>query len=110
MLDEVCRQRRQSLAQNLVEGAEMIDCLEDVIHIKGILRDTDGIRLEDIARLLVGQATSLDVVGIIGQVDLCPMVNPALAPGLHLVLQDSKQRGNIRLRGRIMNSFFCHNM
>jgi hypothetical protein len=76
-LDELFRQRILRLRDNHVDALEVVYGFHNVIHIHGFPCDTDGIRFEDIARLIVGKTAALNVVGIIGQFDLQLMVDAA---------------------------------
>jgi hypothetical protein len=68
----------------------MIDSLYDVIHVDGTVRDADGVGLKDVARLVVRQSAALDVVRVIGQVYLRPMIDAAFQPRCFLFSQDSQ--------------------
>ena len=61
-----------------VDTAEMVDGLYDVIHVDSIISDADGVGLEDVTSLVVGQSTTLHVVRIVGQVYLGTMIDAAL--------------------------------
>ena len=50
------------MVDHKVYATEMIGGLNDVVHIDTTVSDADRIRLEDIARLVMRQATALDMV------------------------------------------------
>ena len=68
----------------------MVGGLDDVVHIDAFFRHTDGVCLEDVAGLFVGESASLDVVGVISEVDLCAMINASLQLHLLLFAEDGK--------------------
>ena len=69
---------------NEVDATEMICRLYDIVYTHTLAFDTDGIRFEDVTRLVMRQAAALDVIGVVGQVDLCAMIDAAFE--LHLLL------------------------
>ena len=62
-----------------VDAAEMVRGLHHVVHAHGAVH-ADGVRLKDQPGLIVGQAAALDVVGVVGQVDLDAVIQTALQP------------------------------
>ena len=69
----------------------MIGCFDHIIHIDNTILHADGIGFINIPRLVMGQAAALDVVGVIGEVDLDFVVDAALDLPSHLVLQNIQQ-------------------
>ena len=45
-----------------VNTSEMVDSLNDVIHFYAFALDANSIRLKDIARLIVREAATLDMI------------------------------------------------
>ena len=82
-----------------VDTTEMVHRFKDVIHVDGIGGDANGVGFIDIACLVVGQLATLDVVGVIGQINLNAMVDAALQFGGLLLSQYLKQGRNLRLGG-----------
>ena len=60
-----------------VDTLEMIGGLHYIINLQCSVCNADGIRFENISRLLMGETASLHVVGVIGQVDLNFVINAA---------------------------------
>ena len=48
----------------------MVGGLDHIVNFDRPVRYADGVRLKDIARLIVREAAAFDVVGVIGQIDL----------------------------------------
>ncbi len=63
------------MVDDIVDAAEVVGGLHDVIHIDAVFGDADHVGLEDIPGLLVGELAALDVVGVVGQVNLGAVVN-----------------------------------
>ena len=69
----------------------MVGGLDHIVNLDRPVRCADGVRLKDIARLIVGKAAALDVVGVIGQIDLDFMINAAVQLRRFLGLQYLKK-------------------
>ena len=69
----------------------MVGGLDHIVNFDRPVRCADGVRLKDIARLIVGKVTALDVVGVIGQIDLDFMINAAVQLRRFLGLQYLKK-------------------
>ena len=69
----------------------MVGGLDHIVNLDRPIRYADGVRLKDIARLIVGKATALDVVGVIGQINLDFMINTAVQLGCFLGFQHLKK-------------------
>ena len=80
-----------------VDAAEVVGRLDDVVDADRLIGDADGIGLVDVARLLLRETTSLDVVGVVGKVYLRPMVDAPSHLALHLLSQSKQQRRVLRL-------------
>ena len=78
LLDERLAWSVIGIVDNHINALEMVGGLDHIVNLDRPVRYADGVRLEDIARLIVGQATALHVVGVIGQVDLDFMINAAV--------------------------------
>ena len=65
----------------------MIRGFDNIIDIDRRIRYPYRIRLENIACLLPGQTTALDMIRIICQVNLSPMIYPALYFSFFLLAQ-----------------------
>lgn len=70
----------------------MVGCLHNVIYVDGLVGKAKGVGLKNKSGLVVGQPAALDVVGVVGQLDLYPMIDPAGAFGGFFLLQDIQQR------------------
>ena len=80
------------MIDDIIDTTEVIDCLHNIIY-RGVLGcDAKRIGLEDVSRLLFGQFAAFDMVGVVGQVNLCTMVDAALEFGLFLLAQTGEQR------------------
>ena len=75
--DEGFRQPVFGVVDDVVDAAEVVGSLYDVIYIDAVFRDADRVGLEDVPGLLVGEPVALDVVGIVGQINLSAVVNSA---------------------------------
>jgi len=54
LFDEVFCYFLLRMVNDIVNAAEMVDRLYNIIHVDGIVRNADGVCFKDIARLLVG--------------------------------------------------------
>ena len=77
LLDQALAEGMIGCVDNQVDAAEVICRLHHVVHPDGGVH-ADGVRLEDQSGLIMGQAAALDVVGVVGQVDLDFMINAAV--------------------------------
>ncbi|MPN36536.1 hypothetical protein SDC9_184045 [bioreactor metagenome] len=55
----------------------MVGGFHNIIHVHCPTIRADSVGFENIARLVVGQPTTLDVVGVVGQLDLHLVVDTA---------------------------------
>ena len=65
------------MVYDIINTTEMIDRLHYIIHIDNRICNADSVRLEDISCLLVCQSTAFYMVGIVGKVNLSPVVDTA---------------------------------
>ena len=91
-LDEGFGERLPGPVDNRVDAAEVVRGFEDVIHPQRLALDTHRVGLEDVAGLVVGQPAALDVVRVIGKVDLRAVVDAALEAHRFLFAQHLQQR------------------
>ena len=63
------------LLNDQVDTAEVVGRLNDIVHPDRFVSNADGVRLENVPRLVVSQAATLDVVGVIGEINLDTMIN-----------------------------------
>lgn len=75
LLDQRLGQFVAGTVYDKVDAAEMVYRLDYVIDVDALIRNADRVRLKDETRLFVGQTASLDIVGIIGEVDLRAMID-----------------------------------
>ena len=78
LLDKDFSHRLLSMVDDVVDAAEVVHCLNNIIYIHRLIRNTDGVCLEDIACLTMCQPATLNVVGVVGQVNLCAMIDATL--------------------------------
>ena len=64
------------MINNHVNAAEVICCFDHVIHIQHFFFYADGVGFKDISGLIVRQAASFHMVGIVCQINLRFMVDP----------------------------------
>ena len=85
--------RPSGVVDYVIDATEMIDGLHNVVYVESlVLSGTDGVGLEDIARLIAGQTAALDVVGVVCQVYLRPVVYASSEGGVFFFAQASEQR------------------
>ena len=89
-----------------VDAAEVVGGLHDVVHIDAIFGDADRVGLEDIPRLLVGKPAALDVVGVVGQINLGAVVN-ATADFTLFFFSESLEKGRGFLFASATPRQFC---
>ena len=87
LFDETLRKRLFCVVDNEVDAMEMVDSFHDVIHVHYCVSDADSVRFEDIACLVVRQTATFDVIGVVGQVNLCSVVNASSELGGFLLPQ-----------------------
>ncbi len=75
-----------------IDAAEVICGLHDIIHVDALVRDADGVRFEDVPGLLMGEAASFDMVGIVGKVNLSAMIYSSSDVALFLFPEPLQER------------------
>ena len=85
--DELFRQLFLRIIDDIVDTAEVVNCFNNVVNIDGFIGNANGVRLKDIACLIVRQATTFYMIGVISQVNLCTMIDTTLQPCLFLFSQ-----------------------
>ena len=68
------------MVDDIVKASEVIHRLNDIIHINNPVANADGVRLKDIARLVMSQTAAFDMIGVIGQVNLRTMIDASFQP------------------------------
>ena len=53
------------MLDDIINATEMVDGLHDIIDARIFRGDAQGVGLEDVARLFLGQATALNMIGIV---------------------------------------------
>ena len=91
-LDEGFGERFFGPVDNRVDAAEVVRGFENVIHAQRLALDAHRVGLEDMARLVVGQPAALDVVRVVGEVDLRAVVDAAFETHRLLLAQHLQQR------------------
>ena len=91
-LDICFRQSGGSGHDDHVRRAEVVRRFHDVVHGNIGGQGADGFRLEYPACLLVGEAAALDVVRVVGKVDLKPMVETSRNHRTPFCFQNAENR------------------
>ena len=91
-LDEGFGERLPGPVDNRVDAAEVVRGFENVVHTQRLTLDAHRVGLEDAAGLVVCQTAALDVVRVVGEVDLRAVINAALETHLLLLAQHPQQR------------------
>ena len=79
MFDKTFAQLRLRVFDNFIDTAEVVRRLDNIVNINALVGDADSVGFEDISRLIVGETTSFDMVGVVGQLNLYFMIDPAVA-------------------------------
>ena len=85
LLGHRLRYRFLSMVDDVIDAAEVVHRLNDIVHVDRLVCHADSVRLEDVARLFMRQTASLHVVGVIGHVNLCAMVDTTFQPRILLL-------------------------
>ena len=78
VLDEFLAELRFCALDDLVNTAEVIGGFDDIVHPHAFLGNADGVGFKNKARLIMGQAAALHVIGVIGELHLHLMINSAV--------------------------------
>ena len=99
-LEHLLAKRLCRIVDNVVDRPEVVLRLDKVVNAQHLPLEADGRGLEDEAYLVVREAAALDVVGVVGEVNLDLVVDTALEPRFALLLEAGKQRACVR-RARV---------
>ena len=66
------------MVYNIVDTTKMIDCFYDVIDRSTLGSYADGVGLEDVTCLFFCETTAFDMIGIVGQINLCAMIDASV--------------------------------
>ena len=66
------------MVDDIINATEVVDGLHNIVDARIFRGDAQGVGLENVACLVMGQSATLDVIGVIGQIDLGTMVDAAL--------------------------------
>lgn len=91
-LDEGFGERFFGPVDDCVDAAEVVRCFEDIVHPQRLALDAHRVGLEDVAGLVVGQPAALDVVRVVGEVDLRAVIDAAFETHRFLLTQYLQQR------------------
>ena len=83
-LDHRLGQPLFSAIDNEINTTEVVRRLDNVVYTDAFALDADSVGLKDIACLVVRQSAALDMVGVIGQINLSLVLNAAFE--LHSLL------------------------
>ena len=75
-----------------VNALKMVDSFHHVVNVNRTIRYANGIRFKNVARLVGGKTAALDVIGIIGQLNLNFVVNTTRQLCCFLSFQHVKER------------------
>ena len=78
MLDKDFGQWGMGITDNFINAPEVIDGLDDVVHLNGFVSNAYRVGFKDISCLVMREATTLDVVGVIREVYLYTMIDASL--------------------------------
>ena len=91
LLDKRLGRSLLGTVDNEVDTTEVVRRFDNVVYANALTLDADGVRLEDVARLVVRQTTALDMIGVIGQIDLRIVVDAAFELHSLLLAQGDEQ-------------------
>ena len=72
------------VVDDIVDAVKVVDSLNDIVDAGVLGGDAEGVGFEYIASLLFCKAAAFDVVGVVGKVYLCAVVDAALHPASFL--------------------------
>ena len=77
LLHESFRKLARSVFDDHIHALEMVGGLYDVVGAHRTVRDADSVGLKDVSRLIVRELAPFHVVGIVGELDLHRVIDPA---------------------------------
>lgn len=80
------------MVYDIVDTTKMIDCFYDVIDRSTLGSYADSVGLEDVTCLFFCETTAFDMIGIVGQINLCAMIDASVQLCFFLVSQSKEQR------------------
>ncbi len=80
------------IINDVVDTAEVVDCLNNIVNAGVLCSDAEGVCLKDIASLLLGKAAALHVVGIVCEVYLSVVIDASFQFACLLLPQTREQR------------------
>ena len=80
------------MVYDIVDTTKMIDCFYDVIDRSTLGSYADGVGLEDVTCLFFCETIAFDMLGIVGQINLCAMIDASVQLCFLLVSQSKEQR------------------
>ncbi len=80
------------MINDVVDTAEVVDCLNNIVYAGVLCGDAEGVCLKDIASLLLGKAAALHVVGIVCEVYLRVVIDASFQFACLLLPQTREQR------------------
>ena len=95
LLDICLMQRFSRRIYQVVQTTEVVHRLDDIIHIDCLVRPANRIGLKDVTGLVMRKSATLDVIGIIGKIDLGLMINASFELHLLLLAQHGQQRHDL---------------
>ena len=70
------------MVDNIVDTTEMIDSLQNIVDASVFGGDAESIGFEDITGLLFCQTAPFDVVRVVGEINLSPMIDTSFEPDI----------------------------
>ena len=74
----------------------MVGGFYHIVHVDDCVGSPNSIRLKDMARLLMSEATTLDMVRVVGEVNLCAVIDASFEVHLLLLARYGKERHHAR--------------
>ena len=105
--DELLRQSCFCMINNHVNAPEVICRFDHIIHIQHFFFYANSIGFKDISSLIVCQAASLHMVRVIGQINLCLVINPTGIFTCLLLFQNIQQSNRLFFSFVGALRFFC---
>ena len=67
---------------NHVDTLEVVDCFYNIVYIDRAVFNANGVGFVDVSGLVMGESAALYMVGVVGQLDLYFVVDPAFGSAL----------------------------